>query len=210
LKLEIAQAPPAYALRLPVKITFDGGNETRWVDIAQERQTVQIDVDDAPRAVRLDPELRVYRLLEPEELPPILRQWIVAPTPTVLFAGQAEGARRLAEKVLESSFRIAEGITREPLLIVGLHEEVDAALARLGLPPRPPEVAGRGTAQVWTVRESETPVAVISAQDAASLAALERPLPHYGAQSWIVFEGPRAVARGSWTPSPPVVRVETD
>lgn len=205
LKLEIAQAPPAYALRLPVKITFDSGNETRWVEIAGEKQTVQIAVDEAPRAVRLDPQLRVYRLLEPGELPPILRHWILADSPTVLFAGDASAG--LAGKLLESPFRVVTEPGKEPLLIIGLHEEVDAALARLGLPPRPPEVAGRGTAQVWTVRESETPVAVVSAQDAASLAALERPLPHYGAQSWIVFEGSRALARGSWTPSPRVVRV---
>jgi aminopeptidase N len=207
LQLEIAQTPPAYALRLPVKISFDSGNETRWIEISREEEAVRLDVAAEPRAVRLDPELRVYRLLEPEELPPILRQWIVASSPTVLLPGKIEAAVTLARAFFESPFREVAHAGREPLLVVGLHEEVDAALERLGLPPRPPEVGRKGTAQVWTVRGSATPVAVVSAKDAASLAALERPLPHYGSQSWLAFEGARAVARGTWPPAPRLVRV---
>jgi aminopeptidase N len=42
------------------------------------------------------------------------------------------------------------------------------------------------------------PIAVVSARDAGALRALLRPLPHYGSQSWLVFEGSRALARGVW------------
>jgi hypothetical protein len=211
LKLEIAQTPPAYALRLPVKISFDSGNETRWIEIGEEEETVRIDVAGEPRAVRLDPELRVYRLLDPEELPPILRQWMLAGSPEVMMVSQGlEQATALAHRFFESPFREVERPGPAPLLIAGLHEEVDAALERLGLPPRPSEVAGKGTAQVWTVLASATPVAVVSAQDAASLAALERALPHYGSQSWLVFKGARAVARGIWPPAPRLVRVRRE
>jgi hypothetical protein len=78
--------------------------------------------------------------------------------------------------------------------------EIDAALARLGLPPRPSELAGRGSAQVWTIPRApnDTAIAVVAARDAASLEALARPLPHYGSQSWLVFDGRRALARGVW------------
>ena len=79
-----------------------------------------------------------------------------------------------------------------------------------GLPPRPAEVAGRGSAQVWTLAPAgsrSAPVAVISGRDAASIGALERGLPHYGAQSWLVFEGGRAIARGTWPASLPAVPV---
>ncbi|MGA8007087.1 MAG: hypothetical protein WCA17_13390, partial [Burkholderiales bacterium] len=48
---------------------------------------------------------------------------------------------------------------------------------------------------------SAPPVAVVSVRDAAALLALQRPLPHYGAQSYLVFEGAHAVARGVW-PAP--------
>ncbi len=207
LKLQIVQAGPAYALRLPIEISFESGMETRWVEVARAAETVSLDVARPARAVRLDPQLRVYRLLEREELPPILRQWIVAPAPAVLFATDGAAAKALARRLLESPFREASLPGREPLLIVGLHEDVDAALARLDLPPRPPALAGRGTAQVWTVRESATPVAVISAKDEAALEALARPLPHYGSQSWLTFEGARLIARGAWPPAANAVLV---
>jgi hypothetical protein len=85
-------------------------------------------------------------------------------------------------------------------LIIGLNNDVDGVLKQFGLPPRPAMLAGKGTAQVWTVQASATPVAVISAKDEAALEALVRPLPHYGAQSYLAFEGARAIERGTWPP----------
>ena len=41
----------------------------------------------------------------------------------------------------------------------------------------------------------------------AALAALQRGLPHYGAQSWLVFDGGRAIAKGTWPASLPVTPV---
>ncbi len=202
LELQIAQSEPAYALRIPVEIRFDDRSETRWLEIKSQTEAVSIDAAPHARSVRLDPDLRVYRRLEPDELPPILRQWILAGAPQVMFVSKLPEAETLARRFFESPFRVADNVSEAPLLIIGLHDDVDAALARLALPPRPHELAGKGTAQVWAVRGAATPVAVVSARDAPSLAALERPLPHYGAQSWLVFEGARAVARGAWPASP--------
>jgi hypothetical protein len=87
-------------------------------------------------------------------------------------------------------------------MIIGTHTEVAASLAAAGLPARPVERATRGTAQVWTLlRSSGAPVAVVSADDAKALLALIRPLPHYGGQSWLVFEGSKSVDRGIWPSS---------
>lgn len=199
LQLDFEQAKPAYALRLPVELVFDKKSETRWVQVDWEKQSVSLQLDDIPRAVRLDPELRVYRLLEPEELPPILRQWIIARNPALMRVSSV--GKALAERFFESPFHEVKQPDGEPLLIIGLHADIDAALKRLKLPPRPPEVAGKGTAQVWTIKG--TNVAVISARDEAALDALARPLPHYGAQSWLAFDGARVIERGAW---PPLVR----
>jgi hypothetical protein len=59
----------------------------------------------------------------------------------------------------------------------------------------------RGSAQVWAGRDAAgRPYVVIAARDAVSLKALERGLPHYGKQSWLVFEGARALEKGVWPP----------
>ncbi|MBX9810205.1 MAG: hypothetical protein K2Y16_01135 [Burkholderiales bacterium] len=211
LVLTLTQTSPPYALRVPVEIVAGGRSQTRWIDSDRERQTVTLELDAPPEGVRLDSELRLWRMLDREELPPILRQWIIARAPRLIVAPADAAVSRAAQTLARSFFeapaqvieagRIAEN--NEPVLLIGLHGEVDAALAQLGLPSRPTILAGRGSAQVWTVHNGKdgAPVAVISARDAASLTALMRPLPHYGAQSYLAFDGSRAIERGVW-PAP--------
>src|SRR4030095_12178632 len=102
--------------------------------------------------------------------------WFLARSPAVLFAGNSKSAAALAERLFESPYRELSQPDGEPLLIIGLHEAVDGVLKQLTLPPRPSMLAGKGTAQVWTVQASVTPVAVISAKDEPALEALARPL----------------------------------
>ena len=201
--LSFEQSAPAYALRLPVEFILDNKSETRWVEIDREKQAVTLQFKDTPQAVRLDPELRVWRLLEREELPPILRQWIVARSPALMRVSPVGTA--LAKRLFESPFREVENLINDPVLIIGLHKDVDAALKRLKLPPRPAMLAGKGTAQVWTIIGSA--IAVISAKDEPSLEAISRPLPHYGSQSWLAFDGARVIERGAWPPTARAVPV---
>ena len=211
LAVTITQTTPVYALRVPVEIAFKGRSETRWVELDGERRVTVVELDAVPNGVRLDPELRVWRVLAREELPPILRQWIIAREPRLSVvssdAGVERAAKNLAERLFETTPRIVgleeAALGGEPFLMVGVHRDVDIALSTLGLPPRPAMLANRGSAQVWTVRNEtnpsiRAPIAVISVRNAASLAALLRPLPHYGAQSYLVFDGSRAIERGVW------------
>jgi aminopeptidase N len=210
LVLEFKQSAPAYALRIPVEVVTGARSETRWVDFEREHQIVTVPIDAVPDGVRLDPELRVWRALEREQLPPILRQWIIAAAPrfAIVSSDRATLAagRELAERFFEKRARMVEPPNlggRDPVLLIGLHQDIDAALTRLGLPPRPASVSGRGSVQVWTMASDKlgAPVAVISTRDAAALAALMRPLPHYGAQSYLVFDGSRVIERGVWPAS---------
>jgi hypothetical protein len=206
IELTIEQDEPPYTLRVPLE--FDGTNAavTRSVEFSRARETVRVSVPGSPSAVRLDPALRLWRALDPRSLPPILRQWILSRAPRFIVVSDAEAVRAAAQRLARRFFeqparRVERADSGEgPLLIVGLHADVDATLARLGLPRRPPEVSDHGSAQVWTIPRAprDTPIAVVSASDAAAIAALERPLPHYGAQSWLVFEARRATARGVW------------
>lgn len=214
--LTLSQSAPPYVLHLPVEMIYSDRAETRWIDVDHLQDQVRLPVDPRPEAVRLDPDLRVWRRLDPRQLPPILRQWIIAASPRLaLVSDQPEvrdAAQALAGRLFESPPRLippaalAEG--EGPLLLAGLHADVDAALAAAGLPPRPASLAGRGTAQVWTLqREAAAPLAVVSARDTDALRALLRPLPHYGAQSWLVFDGSQAIDRGVWPVATPLIPV---
>jgi len=213
IEVTLVQSNPPYALRVPLEIVGENGSETRLVELDRAQQTVSLPVSGSPQGLRLDPDLRLWRVLDPAELPPILRQWILSGAPRVVIASAALRAdvmalagqlfeNRAGEIPLSEAHRDAQ-----PVLLVGLHPEVDAALAALGLPPEPDRLAGRGTAQVWTLVRSAaaTPIAVISVRDADALRALARPLPHYGAQSFLAFEGARAIERGVWPAPAPFV-----
>ena len=206
LQMTLAQSAPAYALRVPIEIVGPRGPQTRVVELDHRRQMVDLALTTMPAGLRLDPELRLWRQLEPAQLPPILRQWILAPAPRLAIASPAlhSEAMALAVRTFENAPKpiALEEVRRgtQPVLLVGLHPDIDRALAEFGLPPRPRRLADRGSAQVWTVRRGavDPPLAVVSARDAAALLALRRPLPHYGAQSYLAFEGSRAIERGIW------------
>ncbi|WP_300335187.1 M1 family aminopeptidase [Accumulibacter sp.] len=207
LEIEVTQRAPAYSLRLPIGVNTAGRSEAHVVQVDRLRQSVSLAVDRLPQSLLLDPDLRLWRSLDLRQLPPILRQWIVAREPRLLQASTLpavrEAAAALAGRVLEVAPReIALGdlpAATTPVLLIGVHADVDAALAAAKLPPRPPDPGNRGTAQLWTLAgKTGAPLAVISARDASALRALLRPLPHYGSQSWLVFDGSRALERGVW------------
>ncbi len=211
LVLTLTQTAPPYALRVPVEIMAGSHSRTRWIALERERQITTLELDALPEGVRLDPELRLWRVLDREQLPPILRQWIIARAPRLAIvspgADVALAAQTLARSFFEAPAKIVNPAqtahASEPTLLIGLQRDVDTALSELRLPPRPAMLAGRGSAQVWTVQNGKdsAPIAVVSARDAAALAALQRPLPHYGSQSYLVFDGSRAIERGVW-PAP--------
>ncbi|MCG6876454.1 MAG: M1 family peptidase [Betaproteobacteria bacterium] len=209
-RITLAQDTPAYGLRVPLRVQTEQGDEMHTVQLASGRQSFEIEVRARPTEITLDPEFRILRRLDQAELPPILRQTMVAPAVVVALAVPGAEwtpqAKRLAGRLIDAApVFVDEGasLPRDPaLLVIGRHAEVDAFLARNGLPARPPAVAGTGSAQVWAAtRPGGAPLLIVSAGDLGSLGAVERLVPHYGRQSYLVFAGRRIIARGVW-PSP--------
>jgi aminopeptidase N len=211
LSVTLTQGSPAYALSVPLAVRTGSGEITRRVPLTHERGTAALELPSKPLAVVLDPQLRLWRQLGPGEAPPILRDAMLAERPALIIptadtAVQA-AARKLASNMLEGVDTASADASA--LLVVGLHADIDAWLAREKMPPRPAMLAPEhGSAQVWTERAHGGRVAVIvSVRDAASLAALARPLPHYGRESWLVFDGAHMLKRGTWPSQPQVWRL---
>lgn len=163
----------------------------------------------APPFKGSDPDYRVWRRIDPNEFPPILREVFVAPQAQVWVLDEVlkETAQTLALRVLDHPMPVhlkhsqaaqhpLRAIAPEsPTFVVGLHDTVDAWLKALGI-NRPP--FSKGTAWVWAVRiQQHHPMVVVSARNIESLLALQRSLPHYGKQSGLVFEGARVIQRGT-------------
>ncbi len=202
LSVTLEQGAPAYALSVPLLVRTAGGEIARSVELSSERASVALDLPAEPLDIVLDPDFRLWRRLAPGEAPPILRDAMLAERPALIVPGAdaavQAAARELAGRLLERAGVSSDSASA--LLVAGLHAEVDAWLAREGMAPRPQQLASsRGSAQVWTAHgRGGRIVVLVSARDAPSLAALARPLPHYGRESWLVFEGARMLERGTW------------
>lgn len=211
--LVLTQAEPAFDVSVPLVVTTVAGEVERRVELRAARQEVAIEVAARPLAARLDPGFRVLRQLRLEEAPPILRGVMLDPAVLTVLASPSgevgEAAMALARALLDNPPSLGDPAALPadaPLLVVGLAADVDRLLAQAGLPARPDRLRGTGTAQVWTARRPTGPtLAVVSAENVEGLLALRRPLPHYGRQSYLVFEGPRALERGTWPAVSPAV-----
>jgi len=212
LQLDLEQGAPAYVLSVLLEIKTNGGSISRNVQLSREHETAVLELPSRPLQVALDPELRLWRTLSAGEAPPILRDVMLAARPGLLAPG-ADAAMRAAASALAERLLEREPVPAQDartLLVAGLHADIDAWLTENGMPARPAMLAAtHGSAQVWTARKADGRIVVlVSARDASSLAALKRPLPHYGRQSYLVFEGARMLSRGTWPAQPQVLKLK--
>lgn len=215
--LTLRQDTPAYSLLVPVEIDTEAGVERADVRLDRVEATIVLPVKAAPRSVAVDPGHDLFRRLAPGEAPPILRDVTLNADAAILVAIGDDGAAReiaggLAARLLDAPGSGGPADAGRPLLVVGLTTAVAKALADAGLPPTPASLAGRGTARVWTGSRGAggAPLLVVEADDAVALRALARPLPHYRRESYLVFEGGRAVDRGTWPAAGSALRRRLD
>jgi hypothetical protein len=180
---------------------------THAIDLDGEQTVAVFETPARPVALLLDPDFALFRRLAPDEASPILREAMVHPAAALAVVPEraAKVARKLAAQLLDHPAKAFAGgaLPAGPLLAIGLGEDLDPWLAKNGLPPRPAAVAGRGSGQMWTATRADgRTLVVVAARDAEALAALARPLPHYGRQSWVVFDGAKAIDRGVWPSRP--------
>lgn len=200
----LTQSAPVYALRVPVAVKTESGIETQVFELTQTKARYTLETSTPPSSLALDPDFRIFRRLDPAGLPPILRQVINDPATQTVVLTQDEPFRKvaaeLAEKLLDHAPRFAaEPDATAPALVIGPHDAVDRFLAEGKLPARPENLRGKGTAQVWTARQNNGKViALVSVSDTRALEALLRPLPHYGAESFLTFDDGKVIERGVW------------
>jgi aminopeptidase N len=207
--LQIRQDEPAYELRLPIAIETDQGVRRLEAAIDSLEAEVTLVTEARPLAVTVDPDDDVFRYLAPSEAPPILRDVTLSEHGLVVIPSGSQEFQRLAD---ELAGRMMDGqaevvpqddprIGTAPLLVIGPTDEVRNWLQRSALPPTPEQLIGRGDARVWTMRRDDaSAILVVEADDAASLRALLRPLPHYGRSSYLIFEGAELIEQGVWPP----------
>ena len=201
----LEQEDSSYSLRVPIAVHTKEDVKIKIFNMDRESQTFSFESRTKPIKITLDPDFRLFRRLTPDEAPPILRQIMVDQSTETILLSETDDARdisqKLAGKLLHRAPKIASlgdigKVTS--ILVIGLQDQVSKWLDLNKLPPRPFNMRQDGTAYAWTMRRDGVTFVVISAKDALSLKSLVRPLPHYGRQSYIVFDGAKAIERGTW------------
>jgi hypothetical protein len=208
LTIALRQAEPAYDLAVPVTVETEAGTERTELRMAVELGSLHVSLKAPARLVAIDQDHDLFRRLAPGEAPPILRDITLSDEALTVVATGADAeaaaaAAELAGRLLSAGGAPVAaddpGLATRPVLLVGLADALGPVRAQLGLEGVPPDLAGQGTARVWTVARGDAPpVLVVEAEDAPALAALLRPLPHYGRMSWLRFEGAQALDKGVW------------
>ncbi len=215
----LRQADPPYALAVPVTVETAAGPATRAVRFDTTARAYAFEVTSAPSVLAVDPDLRLFRRLAREDVPPVLREAAFDPSTGAVIAAvdpaARTAAREVAARLLEREPAVvaaaAGALPARPLVVAGTTPEVTALLAATGLDGVPPVLSGRGTARAWAARRPDgLPLVVVAADGAEALRAAARPLPHYGAQSFVVFDGARAIERGLWPPAASPLRVSLE
>jgi hypothetical protein len=205
--IEILQPVTGYQFSLDVALTTEAGVQTRRMFVEENLTRLEWTTPERPLSLHFDPQNNLFRRLQPHETPPILRDITLNPASAVDIIGSqaefADNARLLATRLLDSDPQYLEaGRSREsgqPLMLIVDFEQLQAQLERLQLqvPEDLPNVGHDAAA--WTARLADnTPVLVVTAASATALRALLRPLPHYGGQSYVLFDAGRAHSRGLW------------
>lgn len=207
LSVEILQPVSGYRFKLPVSLRTANGIERHEISVSETLTRVEWTTSAKPLSLHFDPDSDVFRLLQPGEAPPILRDITLgAGVAAVIGSDDAEfidAARGLAGSLMDMAPRFEQleqaDASDRPLMLITATANLTEQLAKLGL-QMPAELTGSTwSAAAWTARLANgNPVLIVSADDAAALQTLLRPLPHYGGQSYVLFAAGRAVGKGIW------------
>ena len=231
-ELALAQVQPGqpYAIDVPVYLTLPSSAQAvrRTVRMTEARQRFTIPVDGTPVRLDVDPELDVFRRLDPAEIPPALSGALGAAHRLLVLPSSAPPPLLAAYRALAESWK-APGVEivtdvqlqRVPrgqaIWVLGwenrLRPAAAEALVPLGATLTSSELrvadhafARADRAVVAAARSPSEPaqvIAFVGADRAAAIPGLARKLPHYGKYGLLAFEGdePTAVARETWTPT---------
>lgn len=202
-KIRVAQEAPSYRLTVPIAIESAAGRQMFRLALDGTEATGSFLLMERPTAVTVDPDFDLFRSLTAAEVPPRLRDVTLSGETGIVVLAEGiavERAQALAARLFDAGGKpipAAAAVTHAgPLLIVGTEEQVAPFLESLGVVTSP--AASSGSARAWVARPDGRAIMVVTATDAEALAALIRPLPHYGGESWIVFDGAKVVDKGIW------------
>lgn len=202
----LRQDDPVYRLSVNVDVATTEGRKRHQVRLEGRSKSVELPLSGKLMSVGIDSDFDLFRRLLPGESPPILRDVTLAKQVTT-FVLSSEPEFQVAAKVLIGRLLREAKVTSPkalnnpltgPALVIGSANQISDFLASSQISAAPEEVKA-GTAAAWVIRTVQGhPVLLVRADTSQSIKNITRPLPHYGRQSYLSFEGRKASVKGIW------------
>jgi aminopeptidase N len=226
---QIVQKEPYFDLRVPLQLVTEGCTVDTVLTVADGTTSFSLSADARPRRLVVDPDVDLFRRLDPTEIPPTVNG-IRGSTDLLVVA-----ARGLPADILEASKLLLTAMGKETFVT---HREEDTPPSLLTghdvlflglpdgngyLPKLPGELSvSRGAfalgGKTFTSLEDSLFVVLSHPSDGDRVAALflalspeaakrsARKIPHYGKYSYLAFAGGKNKEKGTWevTASPTV------
>ena len=224
LSQEGADAP--YRIDVPVVLETDKGTEEHLLDFRDLTKRFSIETDGRPVRLSVDPDYHLFRRMNPLEIPPSLsmvlgdeKEMIVLPdhADSLLLDAYRDLAgqiNRTGQAVIRSAGEVGPGeLKGYSLLILGDPDQnsawkaVEADLGgSIEVGADAVDIAGTsypssGHSFLAVLRSADDPVkgvALFFGSNAEDVREVGRKLIHYGKYGYLVFEGSKNVAKGSW------------
>jgi aminopeptidase N len=203
----LGQEEPVYRLRVPVALRREGGAETRIAELDERERRFVWPIPAPVHELAVDPDYRLFRRLSPGEIAPTIRSLVVAehPAAAALAPVFAEAAQTAVQRFFDGDGQAMEAsaavAARRPLMLIGTRAEVADALQRFHLQSRPSLPVCTGPGCAWAAREAGgVPLVAVEAETPAAAERIVGVLRHYGAESWVAWDGNRVAGRGLAAP----------
>jgi hypothetical protein len=212
------QAPPFFDLNLELALQTDAGTVHRTVPLVAGQTPFSMDAPGRPVQLTVDPDVQVFRRLDPGEVPATVNTIKGSTSLCVVVA------RSLGKGGLETAATLmaAMGRPRVPVVMEDRISPADLARKDMVLVGRPGvriwkpaddkrfaftkdgfvldgrAFGGRGLSFFGVFKNGERSVALFLPSDETPAETISVKVPHYGKYSYLVFEGSRNRVKGTW------------
>ena len=225
----LRQADPAFTVDVPVAIETEAGRIETTVRLAGTEGTYSIESEAEPLSLAVDPDFNMLRKLYAEEIPMTIGGAFAVESGTIVIGNrEGPGTRHLFSTISHAlglkgdTVNEAEAgppdLSASHLWFLGRGDALAEILkgTRVSLDGSKATMAGSefditGRTLICTVRnprDGASVIAVILSEDMESLPSVLRKLPHYGRNSYLVFDGEKAIERGVWEAEVSPLRTE--
>jgi aminopeptidase N len=215
----LRQPEPPFTLDVPVVVTTETGKVHRSVRLSDTEKTFSVKNESRPVSLEIDPDFDMFRRLCPEEIPVTIGGAFANDTGTVIIGNREDQAVRMSFSTISHALGIEGDVVNEAQTgagdLTGTHfwflgrgDALDELLRKtdVGLTGDKVTVSGSeyeigGRTFICALRnprDENSVVTIILSTDTESLPGVVRKLPHYGRNSYLVFEGGSALERGVW------------